>query len=366
MKKSMKHVSRKNHQLLHMQIKDELLKEYSASGISENTPFPSERELVKKFNTSKVTIEKVFKELKKDNIIHSIPNVGSFWGKKKNITRYKTVGVRFNVASLAYIRPDTYFFYMLQGIEEVFAKYNLHTKLLRYESLNDIDIIRELNCDAVICTGTYLPVLTAVESFRKLNIPYILLDRPNDDESLNYLERDSAKNIEGLVDYLVEKGHRKISCVGLESKLWIDKKLYIGFENGMRKHKLDCSYSVLQLSEFDNENFGDSLKNIIEAHTALIILTPLKDKIKAVLEYCDANSIKIPADCSVVSLAGENMTIGNRTVNNHMIAPYEMGVKAAEGIADLLNNTVETPLHIKFPLKIVEGNTVKILRSINA
>jgi len=362
----MKNISRENHQLLHMQIKDAILKEYASSGIPENTLFPSVRELVREFKTSIVTIEKTVKELKKEGIIYSVPNVGTFWGRKKIITRYRTVGVRFNVASLAYIMPDTYFFHMLQGIEEVFAKYNLHTKLLRYDSLDYTDNIRELNCDAVICTGTYLPVMTAVDNFRKLNIPYLLLDRPCGDDELNYLERDSAKNIEEIVDYLVGKGHRKICCAGLDPKFWIYKKLYIGFENGMRKHNLDFSRSMLELPDFSGENLAKgNLKDILKKHTALIILSPLKNDVKAILEYCDSNNIKVPASCSVVSLSADSMVIGDRIVTSSVITPYEMGIEAAEGIVALLNNTVASPFHIEFPLRIIEGNTIKDLRSSN-
>jgi DNA-binding LacI/PurR family transcriptional regulator len=355
----MKVVSRKNHQLLHRQIKDAILKEYSDCEVRESMPFPSVRELVRKFDTSIVTIGKTLKELKKDGIIYSVPDVGTFWGKQRHTTRYWTVGVRFAVASLAYITPDTYYFHMLQGIESVFEKCNFHTKLLRYESVDSIDRLRELHCDAIICTGTHPPVLTAVENFRRLNLPYLLLDRPNADETLNYLERDSADNLEELVAYLASLGHRKICCVGLEPKLWIDEKLYRGFESGMRKQQLDIAGSMLKLPDFSRESIaGSGLKEIMRKHSAMIILNPLKDVVGAILEYCQSNRIKIPEDCSLVSLAASgDMKIGDKTVTCHLITPYEMGKAAADGIMKLLNNAVDTPFHIKFPLNIIKGDT---------
>lgn len=360
MKKIKPNIKNSERQLLHMRVKAAILEKYRTENCTPGSPFPSSRELIKKFNVSKVTMGRVFAELKKDNIVYSVPKVGMFWGTRKNLTIYKTIGVRLGVRSLAYLTPDTYYFYMLQGLEEVFSKHNLHTKLLHYKSLDSTDGIRELGCDAVICTGTYSPVLDAVNDFKKMGIPYLLLDRPCGDEKLNYLERDSAGNIEEIVDYLVSLGHRKISCVGIEPKLWIDKKLYLGFESGMRKNGLDCSEAVLKLPDFGNGSFAN-FKDLLRKHTALIVLSPLKNDTEAVLEYCSCNKIKVPEDCSLITLSTANMAIGNNTVTSHIITPYEMGVKAAEGIVGLLNNTVEEPLHIKFPLKTTEGSTVNAI-----
>jgi len=357
----MNQITRNTHQLLHMQIKDAMIKEYCSGNIPENTPCPSMRELVKKFNTSMVTIDKAFKELKKDNIVYSVPQVGTFWGKPKKLTRYNTIGIRFNLASLSYLTPDTYFFNMLRGIEHVLEQHNLNTKLLRYETLDSIDSIRNVNCDGVICTGTYLPVLAAVETFRKLRIPYILLDRPNNDETLNYIEKDSAGNIAGLVDYLAAMGHRKICAIGIKSDLWIEQKLYIGFEEGMKRHGFDSSNSLLLLNDVSTAELQENnASDIIMRHTALIILTPVKNHILEILEYCESRNIKIPEGCSVITLATDTITKGNLTVTSHQITPYEMGIKAAEAITELMNNTSESsPLHIEFPVQIKAGNTTK-------
>ncbi|MFA6715085.1 MAG: GntR family transcriptional regulator [Victivallaceae bacterium] len=354
----MKNVSRQNHQLLHMQIKDAILKKYADRGVTENMPFPSVRELVKQFNTSIVTIEKTLRELKKDGIIYSVPDVGTFWGKQRPLARYKTVGVYFDIASPDYIAPDTYFFYMLRGIEFIFEKYDFHTKLLRFRSMASMPAIRELHCDAVICAGTYPSILPTVKIFQKLNLPYLLLDRPNNDDNLNYLERDSVRNLEELTDYLISLGHRKICCMGTSPELWISRKLYFGFEAAMRKHHLDISGSILQLPNFSRETIAESrLKDVIRKHSALIILHPNKKIVGEILKYCEFNRIGIPEDCSVVSLASEEMNIGKKTVTSHLTTPYEMGVKAAEGIVALLHGTVAAPLHIEFPLNINVGNT---------
>lgn len=360
MKKAVNQVSRDALQLLHMQIKDALLEEYYSGNIPENTPCPSVRKLVRKFNTSIVTIDKVFKELKKDNAIYSVPGLGTFWGKKKNITRNNTVGICFNVAGAVSKLNSPYYFSMLEGIEEVFAKHDFNIKLLRPNNFDTVNKIREAHCDAFICTGTRDSILPTVDNFRKLNIPYLLLDRPNNDESLNYLERDSSRNIQELVDYLVTMGHRKICCVGQAPNLWIDKKLYIGFETGMKKHNLDFSSSMLQVSDYHYETLAkNKLSGMIKKHSALIILTPVKDAVNTVLKYCEDSNIKMPSDTSVVTLSAKEM----KSVTCHLITPYEIGIEAAKGITGLLNNSIISPLHLEFPLKISEGNTVQKLKN---
>jgi DNA-binding LacI/PurR family transcriptional regulator len=343
-----------------MQLKDAVLKEYYTANLSENTHCPSVRELVRKFNTSKVTIDKVFKELKKDNLIYSVPGLGTFWGKKKNIVHTRTVGICLNATGEINRISSPYFFSMLEGIEEVFSENDFNIKLLRPGNLNTIDSIRDAHCDAFMCTGKRHSILSVIDNFKKLYIPYLILDRPDNDETLNYLERDSARNVQELVDYVFFRGHRKICAVGLEPTLWVYKKFFIGFEDGMRKHNLDFSHSELELPDYNYDSIEwGNLKDIIRQHTALIILSPRRAFAETILEYCNRNNIKIPSDCSVVRLASDDLATGDQIVTSHMITSYEMGVKAAEGIVTLLNNTAQTPLHITFPLKIIEGNTLK-------
>ncbi|MFA6715296.1 MAG: GntR family transcriptional regulator [Victivallaceae bacterium] len=360
MKKFNNNILRENHQLLHRQITDILLKEYHNGNVSENTSFPSVRELARKFSTSKVTIDKALKELKKDGIIYSISGLGTFWGKKKNITRTKTVGICFKENKIGKF-GSPYFYSMLEGIEEVFTEHDLNIKLLRPDNLDTIENIRETHCDAFICLGTQKTIFFAIDSFKKFHIPYLLLDRPCDDEALNYLERDSADNIQDIVKYLVACGHRKICCIGYATDLWIDKKLYLGFEAGMKKYHLRSRNAVFQAPfDFTYEALEKiKLAEAFREHTALIILTPNVPSINIILKYCANNNIRIPDDCSIVSLAQtDEMIIRNKVVTCHLITPFEMGVKAANGIVGLLNNTIISPLHIKFPLKIISGNTV--------
>ena len=356
-------ILRKTHQLLHMQLKNAILKEYYTADLSENTPCPSVRELARKFSTSKVTIDKALKELKKDNLIYSVPGLGTFWGEKKNIVQTRTVGICLNATGSINRINSPYFFSMLEGIEKVFSENDFNIKLLRPSNLNTIESIREAHCDAFMCTGTQHSILPVIDNFKKLYIPYLILDRPNEDETLNYLERDSARNVQELVDYVFSKGHRKISAVGLEPALWVYKKFFIGFEAGMKKHNLDFSHSELELADYNYDSVErGNLKDIIRQHTALIILSPRRAVAETILEYCNRNDIKIPLDCSVVRLASDDQKIGDKAVTSHIITSYEMGAKAAEGIVTLLNNTAKTPLHITFPLKIVEGNTIKDMR----
>jgi len=70
-----------------MRVKAAIHEEYRAENCTPGSPFPSSRELIKKFNVSKVTLEKVFAELQKDNIVYSVPKVGMFWGTRKNLSQ---------------------------------------------------------------------------------------------------------------------------------------------------------------------------------------------------------------------------------------------------------------------------------------
>ena len=81
--------------------------------------------------------------------------------------------------------------------------------------------------------------------------------------------------------------------------------------------------------------------------------------IKYVVGFLKRNGIKIPQDCSIVSLSiTENLKIGNMSVTHFSITPYHMGKEAAKGFIKLLEGKIKPPLHVTFKTKIVRGNSV--------
>lgn len=357
MKKEIQLVSRKNHRLLHMQIKDEVLKEYYNGNIPENTPCPSSRELVRKFNTSKVTIGKVFQELKKDRIIYSVPGLGAFWGRKKNLVQYKTVGICFAVTGVVSRLNSPYFFSMLEGIEQILAKHNLNIKLLRSANLESINEVREAHCDAFICTGMYAHILPVVDNFTKLQIPYLLLDRPCENNNLNYLERDSEKNIYDMTRFLIDKGYDKVGLIEIDRKLWVAEKVHRGYAKAMQEAGIDYSEEFFKFQKGNNSYFKkpseDKFSAFCKSHTALVIGALHRSVIDYVVSFFLRQGINIPEDCALLSLSYVDDLVSNGiNISCAPTTPYKMGLKAGEAIVKLLTTEISAPLNIEFKTDI--------------
>jgi DNA-binding LacI/PurR family transcriptional regulator len=182
-----------------------------------------------------------------------------------------------------------------------------------------------------------------------------LLDRPLEDDSLNYLERDSQENISDMVKFLVDKKYKSIGLVGLESELWIFEKIYKGYIKAMEEVK--CPLGIFkfkknELSYFNEPDHNDFL-DFCKRHSAIIIGDPHAGLIDYIVAFLTQNKISIPEKCAVLSLTNKNELISyGIPVSSFSITPQEMGTKAGEGIIRILESEDTVPLNIKFKTEI--------------
>ncbi|MDD5597148.1 MAG: GntR family transcriptional regulator [Victivallaceae bacterium] len=357
MKLALKEPLRNNNVLLHIQIKQKLLDEFRRGKIKPGDPFPSVRELTRRFGTTIVTIDKTIKELKRDGIVHSYPRKGALWGKKNNFAHYRTIGI--HVPVLGEISPERapYYYAVIEGIRNSLSSEGFCIKLLRTSVVGDDDSLNNICCDGIICTGSDMEIMTAVNRFKKLNLPYLLLDRPREDNTLNYLERDSEKNLYDMTKFLIARGYKSIGFIDIDSKLWIFEKIRKGYIKAMNETGLDCSERIFKLTPDENSYFkepdNDKFLDFCKMQTALIIGTHYKYLIDYVTGFLTKNGMDVPGKCAVLSLSNtEELSSNGIPVSCFPVTPYRMGVKAGEGIVKLLENETPKPLNIEFKTDI--------------
>ncbi len=363
-----KGISRASARPLHRQIKEALIAECRHKhGLKEGASIDSVRVLCRRYAASRMTIQKTIDELKSDGLAYSVPKSGVFWGRQKPLLTHRTVGVAFSVfggpVSQAY---SPYFYTMLEGMHKVFLSKRYSTKIMCYEDLRRPAALLNAHCDGIIFTCSHPEYLPVAEHCRKIRMPYLLLDRPVPDESLNYLERDGSENIRDLTTYLLDLGHQKIGCIGHKPILWIDKKLYLGYRAALESRRSYNSSLTLAVSRRSHGNeYPDAAKLLALCRncTALIILETNPKWVEWVVTTLLRNNIRVPDDCSVVSLSiKEDMHVKSLAITHFPITPYQMGVAAAKGFLKMLEGEVRPPLHITFPTRIRHGKSVKALR----
>ncbi len=350
-------ISKNSNTLLYMQIMHKLSEEFKLKKIKPGAPFPSVRELSRRFKTSKATIEKAINELKSRKVVSSYPRKGAFWGKKENLVNYKTIGVCVPVAGGINPTNSPYYYAIIEEIRCILLAEGFCLKLLRPSVIIDVDELKNICCDAIICAGTHPSILHSIDKFKNWNIPYLLIDRPANEDSLNYLERDSKQNLYDITTSLISKGHKSIGLINFKSNLWIYEKIKLGFSQAMSENKLDIKNSIFELEKHKKQYYvkpdEKCLLDFCRRHTAFVIGLSRKEFLLFFFDFFLKHNIKIPDASSVISLSKEdNLDIKNFKINYFPITPEMTGRKVAKGILDIVKNNLTDPLHIEFPTKL--------------
>lgn len=344
------------------QLKERLIARFKQGQIPPGSPMPSVRDLARTYGVSKSTAEKTVKMLKDEKFISTRSRYGLFWSDAAKALIYDTIGVSLPVAGGVTPENAPYYYAMLEGMGAVFAKAGVSVKLLRDDILADRYKLSKAHCDAVIFTGSYLPALDKVAVCRSLNIPYLLLDRPMEDDSLNFLERDSEQNLYDMTEFLINQGHAKIGMIVEKRPEWFNEKIRRGYAKAVRKHRLDEEIFIYPLRSDTAFGPNEEIDFMIFAKSvsALLIATPNSHHIREIVRTLLKNHIRVPEDVSLLSLSHANdVSVDGVTPALFSITPETMGAAAAENLLKLALGEIDAPAHVYFKTKIDEGNTIR-------
>ncbi len=132
----------------------------------------------------------------------------------------------------------------------------------------------------VIWVTPDLNQLDSVKEFEKFSYPVISVNRV--ETGINYVSTDHEKSTEGMIDFLIRRGHKKIGFVGFCEVLSYIVQRYEGFLNAFRKAGIDFDETGLvsmkvtkyRPFEFNIPQFKADLTDMLEKYrpTAIFIL----------------------------------------------------------------------------------------------
>lgn len=342
------------------------LKEKIDTGIyRENDMLPSENELVKTYNVSRITVSKALHMLVDDGYVTREQGKGSFVSPKSNhkvsSDTYQPKKIGFLIPFISDIHALTLSY--LIGMELPFPEYDLHIiqthsidheeysiKRLRsegYEGVIIFPIDNEIYSDTILALQ--------VEHF-----PYVLLDRNFQGINSSFVISDNQYGSALCVKHLVELGHNKIAfCASGNISEQCTEKRYLGYKQELQKNhiKPDESRVFFSLSDEMVSDFIAKVKSrevtaaiIVNSHTA-----------RYILHHCDRNNIRVPEELSLICF--DTPTIID---TKHSFLTYvdqgsvEMGAQAGQIIKKLIDNPHIPPNQVIVkPTLVVNHSTTK-------
>lgn len=147
--------------------------------------------------------------------------------------------------------------------------YNLHYINVSHENVKqEINSIKDADCVGYVIFATEMQSEDLIP-FKKMGIPYVLLDNHFDDEEINVVKVNNQQGTFLSVKHLYERGHRKIGYLrsGLQIRSFTER--YKSAMDAMKQFGINDAEKYVFEVGYPSENAVKNMKEIIESGVEL-------------------------------------------------------------------------------------------------
>lgn len=226
------------------------------------------------------------------------------------------------------------------------------------EELNSIKDFITSNLIAGVCLLRLRTDDKSIEYLKNTNFPFVVVGRPEEPESMLWVDNDNFKATYNLMDTLIKKGHKEIAFLGAKEELTVTKDRLKGYKVSCEINGLSCATkNIIIKDEFTEEEGFEGVLELIEKCNPTAIL--VQDDLLAfgVLKALKSKGI---SDISVVAFNNTPLAqFQNPPLASVDINAYELGYYAAKVLIEYLeNNNVENN-HYIIESELVERESLR-------
>ena len=247
-------------------LKEDLVKAIDNNVLIPGALLPSENILARKYNISRSSVRLALRELEDENKIFKRPGKGTFvrdntfMFESKTSNQIKTIGVDLELPET---RSDWYGSKLLNGIEEVCSKNHCRLALARNYDLRKM---RKGFFDGFISTSMQPDGYEAFQRLTKLDVYPVLFNRITDFADIAYFSVNYRSESENAVNFLLDKGHRKIGFVSARLDPVVNSLRHQGYCDAISTKGLEVKTDYCEVLSNKSDDFYanalyDFLKN---------------------------------------------------------------------------------------------------------
>lgn len=223
-----------------------------------------------------------------------------------------------------------------------------------------ITLFHEKRVDGIIFTGAP-GNQKSVEFMKRLRIPYLITLEVVRDDDVSFVAFDNIKSGGMVTDYLISLGHRRIGIItGRFSETSRARNRWVGYRQSLINHGIPYDESLVLQEEY----------TIFAGRRAMKKLLTLPDPPSAV--FCGNDILAHGAIASAkeagqqvgkdISITGfddiDICEITEPSLTSIRIPGYEMGVRGAHALIDLVEGKLKGPCHYVLETELIKrGST---------
>lgn len=221
---------------------------------------------------------------------------------------------------------------------------------VRGKQVDGILILRAKNDDKLI------------KELKKIKFPFVIVGRPEAEKEYYWVNNDNIRSSEKVVDYLINKGHRKIAMISGNLKYIVNQDRIEGYKKAFQKNNIDYDPDLIfSNSKTNYQNIYLLAQKIIKNNPDITAFYGISDVIAyTIIQAMNDLNIKIPEEISLVGFNNNPMSrIISPPLTTVDINIYLLGYKATELLISVINKKIDQFKHTIVPSNIIERNSCK-------
>jgi LacI family transcriptional regulator len=262
---------------------------------------------------------------------------------------------------------NPYFMQIAKGVESIVISkgYNLVFCSTNENSLREIELLKLLNekrVDAIILAtcqkdGSYIKRLIGQ------GLPVILVDRKiSGCENVDTIIGDDFSASYNIVNYLISRGHKKISILNGLLNISTGEERFKGFKKALEDNGIPIIEKYILKGNFQRDDAYREVKNMImelksDLPTAIFAANNFMAEGAMIAIY--EQGLSIPENISLVSFG--NLTVPQLVKPRLTVIsqnPYVIGQESGKLVLERINGKRDNYRKFVIPLKMQEGDSV--------
>lgn len=296
------------------QIKSLIIEKIRKGLFPDDSFLPSENELMKLFGVCRNTIRTALKELRAEGVLVTKQGQASRICIKALKQGILTASRRIAWIDHGYIGLESPVYFDIFKVVSFYAEQ-------KNIQINFISLNNSVSCEAFLSTAkSYIgSIITGVtnstvstETFKRLEElnNLICIDNINNSPAKMFIGTDNYSGAKKAVQYLINKGHRKIVFLGVSTGYYTYspfRERLKGYQDAMSENALSVDSSKIIISD-EKKDFYDIrplIEKTLEKHPDTDAFFAITDQIAIDTIYAlKSSSFKIPFDISVIGFDG--------------------------------------------------------------
>ncbi|MFZ5609388.1 MAG: LacI family DNA-binding transcriptional regulator [Pseudomonadota bacterium] len=254
---------------------------------------------------------------------------------------------------------------IIRGIEHALAKMGYTAILADSDNRAEDErvIIERMRARAVdgLILATAHRADDVIETCVKDGIALVLINRTVDRDDISSVTSDDFDGIAQAVAHMANLGHRRIAHIAGPQSISTGFDRYQAFKAAMRKQGLKADDKLIAFTDSFSERQGQAaVETLFKRRRKFTAVVAANDLLAlGCYDAVEARGLRCPADISVTGF--NDMPFVDKfkpPLTTVRIPLYEMGVKAAGCLLEILSDDKQPPRRIKLtPELIVRGST---------